>query len=81
MSKLDLTKLSNDELLIEAKKRKSAYTLLKVFLGLMIGTAIFTTFKKGFGFFTLFPVFFIPLAINTSKSHQETLQELKTRKL
>lgn len=81
MSKLDLTKLTIEELQIEDKKRKSANTLLKVFIGLMIGTAIFTTFKKGFGFFTLFPVFFIPLAINANKSYQETLQELKSRKL
>ncbi len=81
MTKIDLTKLTNEELQIEAKKRKSAYNLLKVVIGIMIGTAIFTTFKKGFGFFTLFPVFFLPLAINANKSYKETLQELNSRNL
>jgi hypothetical protein len=81
MTKLDLTKLTSEELQIEAKKRKSASNLLKVVIGIMIGTAVFTTFKKGFGFFTLFPVFFMPLAINANKSYQETQKELKSRNL
>jgi riboflavin transporter FmnP len=81
MTKLDLTKLTNEELQIEAKKRKDGYTLFKFVIGLMIGTAIFTTFKKGFGFFTLFPVFFMPLAINANKSYQETQKELKSRNI
>ncbi len=81
MKKIDLKKLTNEELQIELKKRKSSYNLLKFVIGLMIGTAIFTTVKKGFDFFTVFPVFFIPLAITSKSSYDEVKKEIESRKL
>lgn len=81
MNKKDLSLLSNDELQIEAKKRKSAYTLFKFFIGLIIGTAIFTTYNKGFSFFTFFPLFFLPLAFSTRSSYNECNEEIESRKL
>ena len=80
MKKIDLTKLTTEELQIELKKRKEGYNLFKVVIALMIGTAIFTTIKKGFGFFTLFPVFFMPLAITSKSSYDEAKKEMKSRK-
>ena len=46
----------------------------------MIGTAIFTTIKKGFGFFTLFSVFFMPLAITSKSSYDEAKKDIESRK-
>lgn len=81
MTKLDLTKLTNEALQIELKKKKSSSKLLTVVIGLMIGTAIFTTFKKGFDFFTVFPLFFIPLAITSKSSYDEVKKEIESRNL
>jgi riboflavin transporter FmnP len=80
MKKLDLTQLSIDELLIEQKKRKSAFTLFKFVIGIMIGSAIFSTVMKGFSFFTLLPVFFIPLAFTTKTNYDEVNKEIESRK-
>jgi riboflavin transporter FmnP len=79
MKKLDLTQLSNEELQIEAKKRKSGYNLFKFVIGIMIGSAIFSTIMKGFSFFTLLPVFFIPLAFTTKTSYDEVNKEIESR--
>lgn len=81
MKKIDLTQLTNEELLSEAKKRKSGYNLFKFVIGLMLGSAIFSTVMKGFSFFTLLPVFFIPLAFSTKSSHDETQKEIESRNL
>jgi hypothetical protein len=46
----------------------------------MIGSAIFSTVMKGFSFFTLLPVFFIPLAFTTKTSYDEVNKEIESRK-
>ena len=81
MKKIDLTQLTDEQLLIEVKKRKQGYDLFKVIIALMIGTAIFTTIKKGFGFFTLFPVFFVPIALSVKGQYDEAQKELHSRNL
>ncbi len=81
MTKIDLTKLTNEALQIELKKRKSSSKLLLVVIGLMIETAIFTTIKKGFGFFTIFPLFFIPLGFTSKSSCDEIKKEIASRNL
>ena len=81
MKKKDLTKLTNEELIVEAQKRKSGYTLFKFVISIMVGSAIFTTIMKGFSFFTALPIFFLPLAFKTKTDHEETQIEIKSRKL
>jgi hypothetical protein len=46
----------------------------------MIGSATFSTVMKGFSFFTLLPVFFIPLAFKTKKDFDEVNKEIESRK-
>lgn len=81
MKKKDLTKLTNEELIVEAQKRKSGYTLFKFVISIMVGSAIFTTIMKGFSFFIALPIFFLPLAFKTKTDHEETQIEIKSRKL
>lgn len=81
MKKKDLTKLTNEELIVEAQKRKSGYTLFKFVISIMVGLAIFTTVIKGFSFSTVLPIFFLPLAFKTKTDHEKTQNEIKSRKL
>lgn len=81
MKKIDLTQLTDEELIIEAQKRKSGYTLFKFVISIMVGSAIFTTIMKGFSFFTALPIFFLPLAFKTKSDHEETRKEMKYRNL
>lgn len=81
MKKIDLTQLTIEELQLEVKKRKSGYNLFKFVIGIMIGTAIFTTYQQGFSFSTLLPIFFIPLAFTTKSNYDEAQKEIESRKL
>jgi hypothetical protein len=75
-----LSQLSDQELNETALKLKKAYDVFKVLIGLMIAIAIFTTFRKGFSFFTLFPLFFIPLLIANWMNYNNAAKEIETRK-
>ncbi len=81
MSKIDLTQFADEELKIEHKKRKQGYDLFKVVIVIMIGSAIFSTYMQGFSFFTMLPVFFLPLAFTTKASYDEAQKEILSRKL
>ena len=75
---IDLTDI---ELLAEKRKKKSAYTTFSFIIGMMAGIAIYSTVKNGFGFFTLFPIFFLPLAIVNWTSYKAVDKEVKNRNL
>jgi hypothetical protein len=47
----------------------------------MIGIAIYSTVKNGFGFFTFFPVIFAFFAFNDSKKKKALEKVLKDRNL
>ena len=79
MEKLDLTQLTTEELLIEQKKRKKNYQTLAFIVGMLIGTAVYSTIKKGFGFFTIFPLFFALLVFNSKSSYDEIKKEIQLR--
>ncbi|MCB0662814.1 MAG: hypothetical protein KDC24_08740 [Saprospiraceae bacterium] len=50
--------LSDDQLLEEAKKMKQAQIIHAVLIGLMIGVALYSIFKNGFGFFVFLILYF-----------------------
>ena len=80
MEKL-LTELSDQELLEKSKKIKSSNIVNAVLFGCMIGIAIYSTAKNGLGFFTIFPLFFLPMVINNGKKNKEIEKEMKLRNL
>ena len=80
MEKL-LTELSDQELLEKSKKIKSSNIVNAVLFGCMIGIAIYSTATNGLGFFTIFPLFFLPMVINNGKKNKEIEKEMKLRNL
>ncbi len=57
MTQDELAGLTDQELLQEIKKNKSTSLINAVMFGVMIGIAMYSTWKNGIGFFTLIPLF------------------------
>ena len=76
MTQDELAELTDQELLQEVKKNKSASILNGFLFGVMIGVAIYSTWKNGVGFFTLVPLVF---AFNNSKKSKALATEVKSR--
>lgn len=79
----ELSALTDQELLEEAKKIKSFSIRNAFIVGFLIGIVVFSIFKSTFGFLMLIPLYFIHKLINDPKSKR--LKELeiliKQRKL
>ncbi|WP_443947561.1 hypothetical protein ACJVDH_10690 [Pedobacter sp. AW1-32] len=82
MEELDLRNLSDEELLQEAKKMKSAVIINAVLVGFLVGVIAFSVFKNTWGLLTLIPLFFVYKLANGSKAKNEALEGvLKERNL
>ncbi|MCZ4245920.1 hypothetical protein [Pedobacter punctiformis] len=81
MNEEELSKLTDQELLQEAKKRKSTSIINAVFIGVMIGIIAFSIVKNSLGFFTLIPLFFAFKLFNNSKNNKALEKILKERNL
>jgi len=81
MATKNLEELSNDELLKEYKKLKTIIISNCVLIGMLIGTSVYASINKGFGIFTFFPLFFIPILITIRHVYQKTKTEAKSRGL
>lgn len=77
-----LSELTDQELLQEYRRIKSAAITNALFIGFLIGIVVYSVVKHTWGFFTLIPLF---LAYKLTKKPQHNLQEveqlLKERKL
>ena len=81
MKQKELSELTDQELLEEAKKMKSASITNAVFIGMMIGIVIFSIVKNSIGFFTLIPLLFAYKAFDKSKNNKALEKILKERNL
>jgi len=81
MTAEELSKLTDQELLIEAKKMKSTATINALLVGVMFGIVIYSAVKNTLGFFTLIPLFFIYKIVNKSKKNDALKEKLKERGL
>jgi uncharacterized membrane protein YbjE (DUF340 family) len=81
MKQKELSELTDQELLDEAKKMKSTSITNAVLIGFMIGIIIYSVVKSSLGFFTLIPLYFIYKIINGSKNHDALKALLKERGL
>jgi VIT1/CCC1 family predicted Fe2+/Mn2+ transporter len=57
MKEKELSELTDQELLDEAKKMKSTTLLNAVLIGVMIGVVVYSVVKNSWGFLTLIPLF------------------------
>lgn len=77
-----LTELTDQELLQEAKKRRTASIINAVLIGFMFGIIFYSVMKNSWGFLTLIPLFLAYKLINNSKYNNKELEDLlKERKL
>ncbi|MFQ3214010.1 MAG: hypothetical protein ACJAT1_002361 [Marivirga sp.] len=75
----ELSGLTDQELLEEAKKLKSTATMNAILIGFLIGIIIYSILKNSIGLFTLIPLFFLFKLLNKKNKPLEKL--LKERKL
>lgn len=76
MKQKELSELSDQELLLEAKKRKSNSITTAVFIGFLVGIIIYSIAKNSFGFLTLIPLFLVYKLVNKPKSDSNELRNL-----
>lgn len=76
MEQRNLSELTDEELLQEAKKKKSASILNAVWIGFLIGIVVYSVMKNSLGFFTLIPLFIAYRLINKSKYDNRELENL-----
>jgi len=79
----DLSTLTDEELIAEAKKMKSFSITNAVFIGFLLGIVIYSLVKNSWGMLTLIPLYFIYKMTNDPKNKRskELEQILKERNL
>ena len=81
MKQKELSELTDQELLDEAKRMKSSSIAHAFVIGLMIGVVVYSVVKNTWGLFTLIPLFFIYRLTRNSDYNKELKEHLKERKL
>jgi len=81
MDQKDLSELTDQELLTEAKKMKSSFITNAFFIGFLIGIVVYSIVKNSWGFFTLLPLYFAYRLIKNSKKDKDLKKELSARNL
>jgi len=76
MKQKSLSELTDQELLQEAKKMKSANITNAVLIGFLVGVVFYSVIKNTWGFLTLIPLFLIYKLINNSKYDNKELENL-----
>jgi F0F1-type ATP synthase assembly protein I len=82
MHQPNLSELTDEELLREAKKRRTNSLISAVLIGVCIGIIVYSVLKSTWGIFTLIPIFFAYKLINKPRYNSQDLENLlKERKL
>ena len=76
MERKRLSELTDQELLQEAKKIKSASVINAVLIGFLVGIVFYSIMKNNLGFVTLIPLFIAYKFINNSKYSSKELEIL-----
>lgn len=81
MKQEELAALSNVELLEEAKKMKSSKLFDAACIGFLLGIAIYSTVKNGWGLLSFLPLVYIPVAARNKAKNKFLTELLKARNL
>jgi hypothetical protein len=81
MKQKELAELTNEELLQEAKKIKSGKIFDAAIFGFLIGVAVYSTVRNGFGLLTFLPLIYIPIAAKNKARNKEVEKLVKEREL
>jgi uncharacterized membrane protein len=79
MDQKELSGLTEEQLLQEKKKVKKNNSIHAFLIGAFIGVAIYSAVKNGFGFATLFPLFFVYLLGKNGSKSKAIDKELESR--
>ncbi|MEM9526006.1 MAG: FUSC family protein [Bacteroidota bacterium] len=77
----EIAKLTDEELLVEAKTIKRSAIYDAVIIGLLSGIAIYSSVKNGFGLLTFLPLVYLPIATKKRVRIKELDKLLKARNL
>ena len=72
----NLNELTDQELLQESKKLKTASVINAVLIGFMFGIIFYSIMKNSLGWFTIIPLFFAYKLINNSKYKTKEVEDL-----
>lgn len=72
----NLNELTDEELLQESKKLKTASVINAVLIGFMFGIIFYSIMKNSLGWFTIIPLFFAYKLINNSKYKTKEVEDL-----
>ncbi len=83
MANKDLSELTDQELLEEAKKMRSFSITNALFIGFLAGIIFYSVIKNSWGMLTLIPLYFIYKMVNDpeNKKRKDLEQLLKERNL
>ncbi len=81
MEENKLAELTDEELLQEAKKIKKNRLYDATIIGVLIGIAIYSSVKNGFGLLTFLPLVYLPIAGKNNTKNKELGSLLKERNL
>ncbi|MBZ9632667.1 FUSC family protein [Salegentibacter sp. LM13S] len=81
MSEKNLSELTNEELLEEAKRNKPKPIFTATFIGILIGIIIYSIVQNTWGLVTLVPLFLIYQLLKRSKRNDELEKLMEERKL
>lgn len=81
MTKEELSKLTNEELLQKAKTMKPYKIYDSVIFGMLVGIATYSAVKNGFGLLTFLPLFYLPIAAKNKANKKAVDNLLKERNL
>lgn len=81
MDEQELSAMTDEALLEEAKKLKRNEVFSALTIGVMIGVIVFSMIKKTLGLFTLIPLYFVYKMLRNSKNNDALKRILKERNL
>tara|TARA_B100001245_G_C22823635_1_gene396289 strand:- start:168 stop:419 length:252 start_codon:yes stop_codon:yes gene_type:complete len=76
MSQKPLSELTDQELLQEAKKRKTTAIIDALTIGFLFGVIVYSVFNKSWGVLTLIPIYMIYKLVNKPKYDKKELESL-----
>ena len=80
MKSLNLSELSNQELMEEEKKQKSSVIIIRIMMGVVMGIAIYSATHKGSFLIACLPFFFIPFFVKSENNYKAVKTEMESRK-
>ncbi len=80
MKSVNLSELSEQELLKEAKKQKNYIVVLWVIIGFMVIASVYNTYYQGFKFSMFAPLCFVPILMSIREQQKATQNEIQSRK-